>query len=1219
MANKKTKNFSRILCLLLLSVISVSCVGIYHPTNSSASAIAQETKGVRDDAPQNLRELQAASDAQLNHWAAELDQFDGREYNIVTPTRNQGNSNICWAYATTGAVESNILRKGIDDNAGITTLDLDERLLAYARINRDGLHDPLYLTKDDVGLAGSWSLAGSGTQAYDTMTEGYALVDQVASLDEDDMDAMNCELMQSKYYIRNYFTVSNDTAAIKRAILKYGAVSFSYVAPSVGNSKYYSGKTNSNHESLIVGWDDTIDKQGFTPSRPTSNGAWIVKNSWGNYGNNEYNGISCFYMSYEEPFHHPYVVDVAMRENYQNIYHYDGQFSSSKTSINAEKQAAIYEAKLSTSSLQEQLTAVAIYTDLSDIDVKVEIRKNLETNPGDVNDDMNNPEQGPVVESKTEHIVVAGFHTIDLNQPVKLEQGEYFSIVVSSDDTDQSVVSNTSDNQNSVNDMTYYYENGKWQSYKYSDNYADTSNINCVAKIRAITNVTERDTDYGNNLAYARVEIESRLVPYEAGGKVIPVIEVYFGEALLRQDVDYEVKVENNDSLGMATLTIIGKGDYTGSRTTSFEVAKAKYVPSRISGTIKVYDDIETARQLQIPEGWDWIGGDEKLETGKRQGPFTLIYRGSDADHYQNPYSSFYIEKIAGDSPSQREISEANAEVLGSYVYTGEQIKPRMRITYLGVELLEHKDYELEFQNNTDAGEATVIVKGIGKFTGQSAQTFKIKKARWPAGKPKSTLPVNKTVKNLNEISLDSGWTWQKNLDIQSDKTQAIAVYNGTDKKNYGNIKAAVTIVRENETTRKNIASLSELTLDTDSFVYDGDEKKPAVIARDGEHDLIPNTDFEVEYQNNTNAGQASAIVTGLNHYAGSRTLTFNIARADRDGFKVILPGWTYGQTASEPRTEGQIETANVTYFYSVRRDGIYSTEKPTKAGDYWIKAVVEQSQNYNSAENIAQFTISKAENPPQMPQTLMTIGRKAKTLQDVQLDTKGWQWEEPYTEITGEVMTATAIYSDKENYKNYTLRITLAKEPRKDASLLSVDLDVKSFVYNGTERMPNVIAKDGDTALTPGVDYDVRYENNKFAGYGKAIVTFKNDYTGSAEIEFTIGKAAKPNVSDTTIRLDHKVATLADVPLPNDFVWKNGNVEITENRITAIAVYTGDDAGSFETTELTFEIIIEEEQTPTEEPKRDGLIWLAIGIPSAILIIGGMVGVAAAKRKRKK
>ena len=70
---------------------------------------------------------------------------------------------------------------------------------------------------------------------------------------------------------------------------------------------------------------------------------------------------------------------------------------------------------------------------------------------------------------------------------------------------------------------------------------------------------------------------------------------------------------------------------------------------------------------------------------------------------------------------------------------------------------------------------------------------------------------------------------------------------------------------------------------------------------------------------------------------------------------------------------------------------------------------------------------------------------------------------------------------------------------------------------------------------------------------------------------------------------------------------------------MTAIAVYTGDDASSYETTELTFEIIIEEKQNPTEEPKRDDLIWLAIGIPVAILTLGVIVGLAVVKRKRKK
>ena len=917
-------------------------------------------------------------------------------------------------------------------------------------------------------------------------------------------------------------------------------------------------------------------------------------------------------MSYEQYIVAPYVVNVAMREDYQNIYYYDGQISPVSSTSTTEKQAAIYESKLSSSSKQERLSAISIFTDLSNIDVKIEIHKNLTVNPSDINDVMNNPEKTPAVHTTIAHIGTAGFHTLDLNEPVNLEQGEYFSIVISSEDANKRPIAVCRPDGNSTNDMTYYYVDGEWKSYK-------AGGSNYVSKIRAITNVVDIGENPSNDLKYARIEIENRIVPYEKGQDLIPNIEVYFDEELLRKDVDYDVKVENNDSPGRATLTITGKDRFTGSRTTCFEVTKAKYPPGRLSGTITVYNGTNKLSDIKFPLGWTLYGNDEQLEVGLSKTKYMLRYDGSDKNLYENLYCEFSVNKKEENAPDKIDISDANVEILGKYLYTGNSIVPRVKVTYQGEELNYNTDYQLTFQKNTDAGTATVTITGSGNYKGQKNQDFKISQAKWPEGKPKSTIIVDKDVKNLNEIILENGWSWQKTFDIKSDKTQAVAVYNGTDKKNFANTKMLVTITRGSGTVKKNIATISELRLEQTEYVYNGQAKQPTVIAKDGEKTLELNKDFEVRYQSNTNAGQASVIVTGLNNYTGSRTFTFNIARADRDDFKVILPGWTYGQTAQEPHTEGHIEAANVTYSYSDSRDGSYSPEKPIKAGTYWVKAMIDESRNYNSAENITQFTISKADNPPNMPSQSMIIERKAKTLQDVLLHAEGWQWETPSMEITGESMTATAVYSDKENYEHYTVQITLTKEPRKDASLLSVDLDVKSFVYNGSERKPNVIVKDGDTTLTPGVDYDVRYENNKYAGRGKAVVTFKNDYTGSAEIEFTIGKAEKPNVSDTTIRLDHKVAILSDVPLPNDYVWKNGNIEITGNRMTAIAVYTGDDASSYETTELTFEIIIEEKQNPTEEPKRDDLIWLAIGIPVAILTLGVIVGLAVVKRKRKK
>lgn len=1223
------KYFLSIIILFQVAFLSlgvgISCLAANKTTYAYANALSRGVEVISEEPPTDLAELQGAGERQLDFWAENLTKFDGREFNYITPEGNQGSLGICWAYSAVGAVEANILRNGVDPSVDKSTLDLDEMIAAYSRFNRDGENDPLYLTTNDTYSKENWRSSGDFPHnALMSMTQGFSLVDQVSNWNWNDW-ALKQRISQSKYFVRGFKQIAHNEDDIKRAILEYGAVTMEYKAPDRTNQKYVHHAGNgTGHASLIIGWDDSISSTLFTPDKPSSDGAWIIKNSWGPSGDYGVNGTHCFYLSYESYMtDNLYVVDLALRKDYQNIYYYDGNISDDTSQYYADAYGAIYEAKLSSANEQEQLTAVSFGLRNTQATVDIKVYRLEQANFGNVNDEINMPDSGTVIGQKNQvYFEDDGFYTVDFDRPINLAQGEIFSIVISGTDSKGGFLNPyfAIDSYESVNDMTYRKYMGEWTSFKgYKNTYPGNTAGSCV-RLRAITNIVATENSFDNNLQYARMELSSKLLYYEKGKPQTPELMVYFGNKILQEDEDYRVTYIANIKPGKATVKITGINNYYGEQSVAFEIAKPKYPPGMINERIEVYSDTIRLSQVPVPDGWKWQE-DLVLVSGDSGWGYQMKYMGDDADCYQLITCSVKIYKNNYARPPQLDIDGSTVTIYGKYSYTGSQIEPSLRVVCKGHELKLNKDYVLDFQNNTNVGIATVTIKGCGGYSGQIKKEFEIKKAKWPNKRPPSTIYVGKDIKNLSQIPLNCpGWSWQEHLEITNDNFQSTAIYIDQDISNYSNTKMIITIIRESETEQKNIASITELRLDTNSFVYDGQSKTPNVIARDGTLNLIKGVDFEVEYKDNTLAGQASVIVRGKNKYIGTRTLTFTIEKANRQNFEVIQHGWIYGdESMPTPEIGGEIETANVTFLYSNAENGSYNENKPTNAGTYWIKAEIAATQNCNSAVAKAKFTIAKAEQPAQMPSASMTVTRKIKTLQSVDLVT-GWQWEYPDMVIDAESIKAYAVYYDKINYKNYRMEITITKESPKDVSELSVDIESSAFVYDGTFKTPKVMAKDGERELSLGTDYNVQYKSNKFAGQGKVIVTFKNDYKGTKEFTFTILQAEKPSVNNTTILFNKKAKKLSEIPLPEGFVWYDGNVEISENKLTAKAIYEGEDASSYKITELYFEIIIEEQELPnqTDKPEQGSMIWLAIVIPVAVLIVAG-VGFAITMRMRNK
>lgn len=87
-------------------------------------------------------------------------------------------------------------------------------------------------------------------------------------------------------------------------------------------------------------------------------------------------------------------------------------------------------------------------------------------------------------------------------------------------------------------------------------------------------------------------------------------------------------------------------------------------------------------------------------------------------------------KNVSGGSVSRRDISESSVTLSAqSFPYTGAAITPGVVVTYGGRALEANVDYVVECTDNTEIGQATVTVSGIGDYFGSKSARFYITSA----------------------------------------------------------------------------------------------------------------------------------------------------------------------------------------------------------------------------------------------------------------------------------------------------------------------------------------------------------------------------------------------------------------------------------------------------------------------------------------------------------
>lgn len=538
----------------------------------------------------------------------QLEKYNSCDYDIVTPTLDQGSSNICWAYAAASASETSILKDKLDDNTK-DTLRFSPTQMAYRTHNRD--RDPLNNT-DGVYANDKWDVTGSSYNTFLMLSQWCAPVAGSTPAKADAYENNLYRLLDAEQ-IDIYNTGTYRIDEIKRAIAKYGAVTGSYY--NAREVSYYNTKGETrdgiSHAMTIVGWDDTIPASNFQPNPASQNGAWIIKNS--------YNSLPYFYLSYDSSVGNVCGFKYANKSTFDFNYFYDNVLEAPMRSENNSKCVSnVFMAKKSDDKHDEYIKAINVATYGYNLTCKVQVYTNLT--------DVKNPESGTLSASGERILEYGGYHTIMLDNLAKIDKNTYYSVVVS-----------VNSNINKSAYILYSLNSSGNTNYKSA---SDWNEINYAARIKAYTVLKEKEeTEQKIDISSAKYNSIPSLS--FTGQPLSPKVELTINHQALIKDVDYTISYKNNTNVGTAEIKITGIGKFVGSLSLQFKILPID-VPTKPNNKITFSNNATTLFDVILPVGWQWENPNLSLD-GLTSA--TAIYVGENKDNYKNTTMVIALQK----------------------------------------------------------------------------------------------------------------------------------------------------------------------------------------------------------------------------------------------------------------------------------------------------------------------------------------------------------------------------------------------------------------------------------------------------------------------------------------------------------------------------------------------------------------------------------------------
>ncbi len=519
-------------------------------------------------------------------------------------------------------------------------------------------------------------------------------------------------------------------------------------------------------------------------------------------------------------------------------------------------------------------------------------------------------------------------------------------------------------------------------------------------------------------------------------------------------------------------------------------------------------------------------------------------------------------------------------------IYTGSALKPEPVVHDGSRILTKNQDYTLSYKNNTKVGTGQIVIKGKGNYAMTLTAEFEI--TAQDIGATSSVTAISSDKAATAAVTDENGNLLSKWYSYPTVKYGKLTLKRGTDytvdgftlaqedttgaytvtvslsgKGNYTGTREVTYRIATKNISGVVIGTIAAQTytgsaLEPEVVVYASSAMKKAGTA------LTEDTDYTVEYANNTAVGTGKIILTGIGAYSGTKTITFKINKKSlavpKSGDEITVQLSADGETWLSPEDYSAIYTGaaqkpqvQVVYQPSESSDdtavtltegtdyklswknNVNAVQSTTKSSSYPTVTITGRG-SYSGSRSVS-FTITPLTLTTENTQitaadvkytsTVKKSGAKPTLTVEVKLGEeniwttlkKGTAYTVTSYENNTSIGDAKVFIAGKGNYTTSEDLTASFRIYESAASGFYVTVTApegnSSMTYTGGTIEPTITVyknktdqKNKTNALTIGTDYRVSYTNNVNAGSNaQVLVTGLGTYGGTKVVKFTIAK----------------------------------------------------------------------------------------------------------------